>query len=78
MDGGSVRALRVSSPEGDYVLPARHVVLAPGPVSYTHLLRDIFRQAGQSMIVRNAHLVNTGMPPQLKNAAANDFFFRCV
>ena len=29
LDGGSVRALRVSSPEGDYVLPARHVVLAP-------------------------------------------------
>ena len=27
------------------------------------------------MIVRNAHLVNTGMPPKLKNAAANDFFF---
>ena len=41
----------------------------------TVALRDIFRQAGQSMIVRNAHLVNTGMPPQLKNAAANDFFF---
>ena len=41
----------------------------------TVALRDIFRQAGQSMIVRNAHLVNTGMPPQLKNAAASDFFF---
>ena len=41
----------------------------------TVALRDIFRQAGQSMIVRNAHLVNTGMPPKLKNAAANDFFF---
>ena len=38
-------------------------------------LRDIFRQAEKSMIVRNAHLVNTGAPPQLKNAAANDFFF---
>ena len=37
MDGGSVRALRVSSPEGDYVLPARHVVLAPG-----HSARDTF------------------------------------
>ena len=40
----------------------------------TVALRDIFRQAEQSMIVRNAHLVNTGMPPKLKNAAANDFF----
>ena len=29
-NSGSVTALRVSSPEGDYVLPARHVVLAPG------------------------------------------------
>ena len=37
MDGGSVRALRVFSPEGDYVLPARHVVLAPG-----HSARDTF------------------------------------
>ena len=37
LDGGSVRALRVSSPEGDYVLPARHVVLAPG-----HSARDTF------------------------------------
>ena len=37
IDGGSVTALRVSSPEGDYVLPARHVVLAPG-----HSARDTF------------------------------------
>ena len=37
MDGGSLRALRVSSPEGDYVLPVRHVVLAPG-----HSARDTF------------------------------------
>ena len=41
----------------------------------TVALRDIFRQAGQSMIVRNAHLVNTGMPPKLKNTATDDFFF---
>ena len=41
----------------------------------TVALRDIFRQAEKSMIVRNAHLVNAGAPPQLKNAAANDFFF---
>ena len=37
MDGGSLRALRIASPEGDYVLPARHVVLAPG-----HSARDTF------------------------------------
>ena len=37
IDGDSVTALRVSSPEGDYVLPARHVVLAPG-----HSARDTF------------------------------------
>ena len=36
-DGGSVTALRVSSPEGEYTLPAKHVVLAPG-----HSARDTF------------------------------------
>ena len=35
--GGSVAALRVSSPEGEYTLPAHHVVLAPG-----HSARDTF------------------------------------
>lgn len=38
-------------------------------------LHDIFRQAEQSMIVRNAHRINTGLAPELKNSAANDFFF---
>ena len=37
IDGGSVTALRVSSPEGEYTLSARHVVLAPG-----HSARDTF------------------------------------
>ena len=37
LDGGSVSALRVSSPEGEYTLPAKHVVLAPG-----HSARDTF------------------------------------
>ena len=36
-DGGSVTALRVASPEGEYTLPAKHVVLAPG-----HSARDTF------------------------------------
>jgi len=38
-------------------------------------LQEIFRQAEQSMIVRNAHSVNAGEVPELKNAAAGDFFF---
>ena len=41
----------------------------------TVALRDIFRQAERSMIVRNAHLVNEGTMPELKNSAAGDFFF---
>ena len=36
-EGGSVTALRVASPEGEYTLKARHVVLAPG-----HSARDTF------------------------------------
>jgi len=36
-DGGAVAALRVASPEGEYTLPARRVVLAPG-----HSARDTF------------------------------------
>ena len=36
-DGGSIAALRVASPEGEYTLSARHVVLAPG-----HSARDTF------------------------------------
>ena len=41
----------------------------------TVALRDIFRQAEQSMIVRNAHAVNAGAMPELTNSAAGDFFF---
>lgn len=41
----------------------------------TVALRDIFRQAEQSMIVRNAHAVNEGRTPELMNSAAGDFFF---
>ena len=39
----------------------------------TVALRDIFRQAEQSMIVRNAHLVNTGMPPKLNAVTSNRY-----
>lgn len=36
-NSGSVMALRVSAPEGEYTLPTKHVVLAPG-----HSARDTF------------------------------------
>ena len=41
----------------------------------TVALKDIFRQAEQSAIVRSAHLVNEGQLPELQNTAASDFFF---
>ncbi len=37
-------------------------------------LTEIFRQAAESAIVRTAHAVNRGEPPELDNKA-NDFFF---
>ncbi len=37
-------------------------------------LTEIFRQAQQSLIVMNAHRVNSGQMPELKNVK-NDFFF---
>ena len=42
----------------------------------TVALREIFRQAQQSAIIRNAHAVNLGMPPKL-DANQGDFFFLC-
>ena len=39
-------------------------------------LTVVFRQAQQSAIIRNAHAVNHGQPPELKNTQ-NDFFFLC-
>ena len=39
-------------------------------------LREIFRQAEQSAIIRNAHAVNLGMPPKLESNQG-DFFFLC-
>ena len=41
----------------------------------TVALKDIFRQAEQSAIVRSAPLVNEGRLPELQNTAASDFFF---
>ena len=41
-------------------------------VSLTH----VFRQAEQSAIIRNAHAVNLGQPPQL-DSNQGDFFFLC-
>ena len=42
----------------------------------TVFLREVFRQAEQSAIIRNAHTVNMGQPPQLTNDQG-DFFFMC-
>ena len=39
-------------------------------------LTQVFRQAEQSAIIRNAHAVNLGQPPQLANNQG-DFFFLC-
>ncbi len=51
---------------GDLIRSERIAVVA---------LRDIFRQAEESAIVRSAHQVNEGIVPELKNGAAKDFFF---
>ena len=42
----------------------------------TVFLREVFRQAEQSAIIRNAHAVNQGEPPRLDNGQG-DFFFLC-
>lgn len=42
----------------------------------TVFLREVFRQAERSAIIRNAHAVNRGEPPQLSNDQG-DFFFLC-
>lgn len=42
----------------------------------TVFLREVFRQAEQSAIIRNAHAINDGRQPQLSNDQG-DFFFLC-
>ena len=42
----------------------------------TVFLREVFRQAETSAIIRNAHAVNQGQPPRLTNDQ-KDFFFLC-
>ena len=42
----------------------------------TVFLREVFRQAEQSAIIRNAHRVNLGASPELKGNQG-DFFFLC-
>lgn len=39
------------------------------------VLKEIFRQAQASAIIRNAHAVNQGHLPELRNTAESDFFF---
>ncbi len=41
----------------------------------TVALMEVFRQARQSAIIRNAHAVNQGRMPELANSAQSDFFF---
>jgi len=43
----------------------------------TVFLREVFRQAEQSAIIRNAHAVNLGETPRLSNAQGEDCFFLC-
>lgn len=38
-------------------------------------LTEVFRQAAQSAIIRSAHQVNRGVPPELKNNSGQDVFF---
>ena len=40
-------------------------------------LTEIFRQAQQSLIVMNAHRVNAGQMPELRNVKNDFFFLRC-
>ena len=42
----------------------------------TVFLREVFRQAERSAIIRNAHTVNAGEPPRLQNDQG-DFYFLC-
>jgi len=38
-------------------------------------LTEIFRQSAESRIIRNAHLVNHGRMPEIRNSRDSDFFF---
>ena len=38
-------------------------------------LREVFRQAAESRIVRNAHRINSGELPELDSSSDSDFFF---
>ncbi len=40
-------------------------------------LTEIFRQAQESLIVMNAHRINNGTMPELKNVKSDFFFLRC-
>ena len=42
----------------------------------TVLLREVFRQAEESAIIRNAHAVNAGEPPRFRNDQRDFFFLR--
>ena len=49
-------------------------LIRSGRVAAVHL-KEIFRQAQASAIIRAAHAVNQGQLPELRNTASGDFFF---
>jgi exodeoxyribonuclease V alpha subunit len=49
-------------------------IIASGAVPVVHL-RQVYRQAQQSLIIANAHRLNHGDVPQTENDPAGDFFF---
>lgn len=49
-------------------------IIASGAVP-TVRLTEVFRQAGESQIITNAHKINGGGVPDLSNAEGSDFFF---
>ncbi len=50
-------------------------VIASGAAPVVELV-EVFRQAAESDIIRNAHLINRGGMPELRNAKTDFYFFR--
>ena len=72
------RLVLVGDPDQLPSVGAGHVLgdLLRSTVVPTVSLTQVFRQAEQSAIIRNAHAVNMGQPPQL-DSNQGDFFFLC-
>jgi len=54
-----------------------HDMLRSGQLPHIHLT-EIFRQAQESLIVMNAHRVNQGQTPELRNVKSDFFFLPCT